>query len=266
MTGNYSKQVMVGARCRRMAFRLCPIDDISLHETLQVVQDLSRTDRFDYVVTPNMDHLQRLYLSGADGELRRIYRGAALSLCDSRILEKILALRGARIQEVIPGSSLTERLFSDVLTPASRILLVGGDDDLIARLRGKFPHLTLQHINPSMGFIHRDAEVENLVQEIGRCGADYIFLAVGSPQQELLASKLSQHLQRGVALCVGASLLFLAEREQRAPRWVQRCACEWAYRLAMNPRRLFKRYLLNFLYLPLISWSFISPFGRVPER
>lgn len=260
---SYGKKVSpAGTPVQRLHFRLCPLDDLSMDTALQVIGSLARNNRFDYVVTPNIDHIQRLYRSGDKSELRAIYRSASLSLCDSRILEKILALTATPVTETIPGSSLTERIFRDLLTPDDRILLVGGDSTLIARLQKLYPALSLRHVNPSMGFIKKPEEVNRLVEEIAGHNADYLFLAVGSPRQELLARLLSRRLKRGVALCVGASLLFLAGSEQRAPVWVQRFCCEWAYRLATNPRRLAGRYLLNFCYLPAIGWSFIRRAGH----
>jgi len=239
---------------------LCPIDPINLDETISAVRGMVADARFHYLVTPNMDHLQRLYCDDTSGVLKDIYRRASLSLCDSRILEKLLRLRGLSIPEVIPGSSLTAELFERELHSEDRIVLVGGSDTVVEKLRLRFPRLQFSHINPSMGFIHQADEVKQLCDRIAETRADFIFLAVGSPQQELLAAHLSERLSRGVALCVGASLLFLSGDERRAPSWLQYLHGEWLYRLLQNPRRLIRRYFSNAIYLPRI---FFALGGRV---
>jgi exopolysaccharide biosynthesis WecB/TagA/CpsF family protein len=75
---------------------------------------------------------------------------------------------------------------------------------------------------------------------------DILLLCVGCPAQELIARLIAQ-LGRptGIALCVGASIDFLTGRQTRAPRWLQKLSLEWAYRLALEPRRLWRRYLVD---------------------
>jgi exopolysaccharide biosynthesis WecB/TagA/CpsF family protein len=72
----------------------------------------------------------------------------------------------------------------------------------------------------------------------------FVFLAVGSPQQEILAAAIAATRRAtGIGLCIGASLEFLAGAARRAPRWVQQAGLEWLYRLGKEPRRLARRYL-----------------------
>jgi exopolysaccharide biosynthesis WecB/TagA/CpsF family protein len=72
------------------------------------------------------------------------------------------------------------------------------------------------------------------------------FLAVGAPRQEMVAQVLAARgIAIGTGLCVGASLDFLAGVERRAPALVQQAGLEWAWRLTQNPRRLWRRYLVD---------------------
>jgi exopolysaccharide biosynthesis WecB/TagA/CpsF family protein len=76
--------------------------------------------------------------------------------------------------------------------------------------------------------------------------ARFVFLAVGSPQQEVLAAAIAATGRAtGIGLCIGASLEFLAGGSRRAPRWMQRCGLEWLFRLCRDPRRLAHRYLIH---------------------
>jgi N-acetylglucosaminyldiphosphoundecaprenol N-acetyl-beta-D-mannosaminyltransferase len=98
-----------------------------------------------------------------------------------------------------------------------------------------------------MGFIMKLEAVEECLHFVEQASPfRFCFLAVGSPQQEMLAALLRQRgIARGLALCVGASLNFLTGTERRAPLWVQKLSLEWLYRLAQNPRRLWVRYLVR---------------------
>jgi len=226
------------------------LDNCTLEEALDKTKYLALSEGSDFIVTPNIDHLTRLVTPNEAKVLQPIYDKASLNLCDSRILEKILKLKGHIVKEVIPGSTLTQKLFDDVLTKVSRVLIVGGNDDVISRLKTKYNTLNLMHYNPPMGFINNPDEVEKTLNTIKESNAQYVFLAVGSPRQEILAKLIKDNdLINGVALCIGASILFLVGEEKRAPKFMQILHLEWAYRMMQDPKRLVKRYFDNFLAL-----------------
>ncbi|ODS23428.1 hypothetical protein AB835_09105 [Candidatus Endobugula sertula] len=149
---------------------------------------------------------------------------------------------------------MTQYLFDHTLTNESKITVVGCTEEGIAKLQKKYSHLTIQHLNPSMGFINQADEVNNLIEQLKQYNAEYIFLAVGSPQQEVFAAQLKQSGLTGVALCIGASINFLVGVEYRAPKWMQVLHLEWFYRMTQDPKRLVKRYTMNAVYLPKILW------------
>lgn len=228
---------------------LVTFDNLTLKQAINQTVALSETTGSDYVVTPNIDHLSRLVTNEAT-KLKPIYDNASLSLCDSRVLEKLLKIKDHSVKEVIPGSTLTQVLFDEVLTPQSNILVVGGNDNVINNLRSKYIKLTINHYNPPMGFMNKPEQVQTTLKHIQNSNAQYVFLAVGSPRQELLAKMIKdQNLINGVALCIGASILFLVGEEKRAPMLLQQLHLEWAYRMMQDPTRLVKRYFDNFLHL-----------------
>jgi exopolysaccharide biosynthesis WecB/TagA/CpsF family protein len=108
-----------------------------------------------------------------------------------------------------------------------------------------------------MGFVRDPQEVEQCLRFIESCSPfRFCFLAVGAPQQEVLAQMLKARGEaRGMALCIGASVNFLTGVERRAPHWMQRIGMEWLFRLALDPARLARRYLVRgprvFSLLPL---------------
>ena len=157
------------------------------------------------------------------------------------------------------GSDLTAAVLESVIKPLDAAVLVGATAEQAQFLRERYSLKALHHIDPPMNFIHDPAAVEACLQQIESMGSfRFCFLAIGSPQQEIIAQKLKERGKvRGLALCIGAAINFLTGIEQRAPRWMQEAGLEWLYRLTKNPRRLWKRYLVRgpkiFLLLPRIE-------------
>lgn len=198
---------------------------------------------FAYVVTPNVDHMVRL--ADADAAVRAAYRAADVTVCDSRVLARTARLAGVTLT-VAPGSDLVALLFERVLVPGDRIILVGGRADDVARLRARYPALDIVHHEPPHG-LRDDAPARAAAADAAVAAAARVtLLAVGSPQQELIAHQMAQRgAARGTALCIGASVDFIVGAQRRAPQLVQRAGLEWAWRLAGNPRRLARRYLMD---------------------
>lgn len=218
-------------------------DDYGLEAFLEVAAHFGQS-RFGFVVTPNVDHLIRCH---DDPLFRSCYARADFVLLDSRFAARLLRLLKRQRLPVCPGSDLTAALLGRIIRPGDRIVLIGADESQVAHLAATYPLTDLHHHNPPMGFIQDAAAVERCLSVVERASPfRFCFLAVGSPQQELLAARLGQRgVARGLALCVGASLNFLTGRERRAPRWLQRLSLEWLYRLAHDPRRLSRRYLVR---------------------
>lgn len=200
--------------------------------------------RFGYVVTPNADHLIRLH---HEPSFRALYADAAYVLLDSRFISQLLHFTQKLSLPVCTGSDLTAKLFSEVITPDDRLVLIGGSDEQAARLRQRYGLKQLAHFNPPMGFIRDPAAVEACLQFIeAHSPFRYCLLAVGAPQQETLAQLLKMRgAARGMALCIGASINFLTGDEQRAPLWMQRSGMEWLFRLTQAPGRMAQRYLVR---------------------
>lgn len=217
------------------------LDAYGLDSFVQTAATFDR-DRFGYVVTPNVDHMIRLRDSI---QFRRLYQAAAYVLLDSRLLARLLWLFRHQDIPVCTGSDLTRVLFERVIETHDRIVLIGASAQQAEMLRQRHGLTGLVHYNPPMGFVHNPKEVERCLEFVEAYSpCRFCLLAVGSPQQELLANALQMRGKaHGLALCVGASIDFLTGVEQRAPLWMQHQGLEWLYRLAQNPARLGQRYL-----------------------
>lgn len=208
----------------------------------------SGQSRFSYIVTPNVDHVVKLR-SATGGRVSpafaEAYDAAALRLCDSRILAALAALCGIRLP-VVPGSDLTAAIFRDVLRPGHRVAIVGGNGQTVARLARLYPGIDfVQHI-PPMGMLAKPEAMKAAEDFVCACNASIILFATGAPQSEILAHRCHGRGEgAGVGLCIGASIDFLLGDQNRAPLWVQKMGFEWAHRLASDPVRLWRRYLIE---------------------
>jgi exopolysaccharide biosynthesis WecB/TagA/CpsF family protein len=218
-------------------------DDYDLESFSAVAAEFGQ-QRYGYVVTPNADHLIRLHESTA---FRNLYDSANYVLLDSRFIAKILHVTRGIDLPVCTGSDLTAKLLTERVRGDDRVVLIGGKEAQASQLRERFGLRQLAHFNPPMGFIRDPAAVETCLDFIeAHSPFRYCMLAVGSPQQEVLAQQLQRRGRaRGLALCIGASIDFLTGIERRAPLWLQRCGMEWSWRLLQAPARMGKRYLVR---------------------
>jgi len=175
------------------------IDDYELREARAIVTAFG-TERFGYVVTPNVDHVIRHY---HDPEFRAMYAQAAYVFLDSHFLAHVIRLLKRRRHRVSPGSDLTAAVISSVIKPNDVVVMVGGSAAQAQELRERFGLKALRHIDPPMNFIRDESAVECCLRAIEESSPfRFCFLAIGSPQQEIIAQKLKERgVARGLALC-----------------------------------------------------------------
>ena len=226
----------------RVNFLDVQFDRLTFHDVKARLQSVSHASRYAYVVTPNVDHVVRIHRE--DG-LLGLYEMADLCLCDSRILWLLARLRGIKLP-LVAGSDLAQALFTDVIRPRDKIAVIGGTTDFIDRLRLKFPAIEFVHHEPPMGLRYKPDALRSAASFVASARPRFAFIAVGSPQQEMIAKEVRNHSGAvGMALCIGAGLEFLTGEQKRAPRLLQAVGLEWAHRLLSNPRRLWRRYLVD---------------------
>jgi exopolysaccharide biosynthesis WecB/TagA/CpsF family protein len=198
---------------------------------------------FKYVVTPNVHHIVRLLENPVT--MQPLYEGAWRVFCDSRVLSRLAWLNGQMLP-VITGSDLTAHLIARAAEQRLTIAIIGPTASACDALVDKYPELSVVVHTPPMGFIESEHEVQKCVEFVVNTQAPLIFLAVGMPQQEILARHIADHPQAGgIGLCIGASIDFITGKQRRAPVWVQKAGMEWLHRLLSDPRRLASRYLIE---------------------
>jgi N-acetylglucosaminyldiphosphoundecaprenol N-acetyl-beta-D-mannosaminyltransferase len=237
---------------KRVFFNGVELCDEPVETILSIIKNYSHVG-FSYIVTPNIDHFCRLDVS-SDDLYKLAYNNADLKVCDSRIVQKLSMFEAESISNVVPGSDLTEKLLESSWARTAKILIVGPVSEDVESIKKKYNLLNVESYSPPMGFIGVEAEVVKCVNLAISSAANIILLAVGSPQQEILAYRLKMapvkvRNKGAIVLCVGASLDFLSGKAKRAPRLMQVLHFEWLHRACSNPRRLVPRYWKNFTWI-----------------
>ncbi|KXB30539.1 N-acetyl-mannosamine transferase [Dechloromonas denitrificans] len=238
------------------------IDSLDMAGSVDVLAYWLRADARTcrYVVTPNVDHVVKLE---TQRPFREAYKDAALVLADGRPVVMASKMFGKPLPGTVPGSDLVPAIFdrfeSDGIDGLSVFLLgaaPGVAERAAAHIHAKWPRVkVIASLSPSFGFEKNDVECEEVCRAIADSGADLLVVGLGAPKQELWVHKYAKQLPVKVALCVGATIDFLAGEKPRAPMWMRKCGVEWLHRAASEPRRLAGRYFKDALVFPQILFK-----------
>jgi len=199
-----------------------------------------------------------------DADLHEAVRGADFTVPDGQPLVWALRLLGNRLPDRVYGPELMERACARAARSGQRFYLYGGRNhgalaELARNLRLRHPGLRIVggHCPPFRP--PTEAEEAAVAQEINRSGADVVWVGIGVPKQEKWMARMRDRLDTPVLVGVGAAFDFHAGLIPQAPDRLQRLGLEWAYRLAQEPRRLWRRYLR---YNPRFVLGFAREYGR----
>jgi len=213
--------------------------------------------RCRFVVTPNADHCVMLQ---ENDRLRQVYADADLVLADG--MPVVLASRLLRrpLPERVAGSDLVPALLdaADRDRPL-RVYLLGGAPHVTKKaaenIRSRWSAVEVVGIDsPPLGFHHDQQQNEAILKRISRVNPDVLVVGLGCPKQEFWVHQHRDFIAARIALCVGATVDFLAGEKRRAPVWMQRSGLEWLHRLAAEPRRMLGRYARNAYIFPQLVW------------
>jgi N-acetylglucosaminyldiphosphoundecaprenol N-acetyl-beta-D-mannosaminyltransferase len=214
-------------------------------------------DRCRYVVTPNCDHV---VLLGEHEGLRSAYRDADLVLVDGMPVVWASRLLRRPVPERVTGADLVPALFdaASAARPLTAYLLgalPGVAERAASRVARQWPHVRITGTySPPFGFERDTAESAAILDRIAAAEPDVLVVGLGAPKQECWVRAHRDRLRAGVALCVGATIDFLAGEKARAPVWMRRCGLEWFHRMLSEPRRLVRRYARDARIFPQLVW------------
>src|SRR5215210_2560082 len=182
-----------------------------------------------------------------DPELRDAVLGSSFTVPDGQPLVWALRALGNELGDRVYGPTLMERSCERAALMGTRFFLYGGRDEaalalLERRLTERFPGLVVAgRLSPPFRPL-TPAEEDAVTQQIDASAADVVWVGIGVPKQEKWMARMRPRLRAPVLVGVGAAFDFHAGLVPQAPEWMQRFGLEWMYRLAHEPRRLWKRY------------------------
>jgi N-acetylglucosaminyldiphosphoundecaprenol N-acetyl-beta-D-mannosaminyltransferase len=225
--------------------RFLGVDFVSM--TLQALvrrlSEGSSTDQsFRYICTPNVDHMVR---SAQNPDAPELYGHAWLNVNDSKILEVLAQFSGLDLP-ACPGSDLSALLLASIIDPSEPVVIIGCSQKVVERVTEIYGLKDVRWYEPPMGLRTNPSAIQAVAAFCVANPARFHFLCVGSPQQEMVAKAVKEMGGgRGIGLCVGASLEFLAGTRKRAPLFMQKARLEWLYRLLSEPKVMWRRYLVE---------------------
>ena len=241
------------------------IDAVDMPQAIDQIIEWARDEDevCRYVVTPNVDHA---VLLRENLQLRNAYGEAAMILADGHPIVWASRLLGKPVPERVPGSDLVPKLFSAIDDAGEKldVFLLGAAPGVAMRasenMRARWPNIrTVGIYSPPMGFERDPGECNYILGRIALSRPDVLIVGLGAPKQECWVHQHHHQIHAKVALCVGATIDFLAGEKHRAPVWIQRVGLEWAHRMCSEPKRLVKRYARDAWIFPqLVMQQWVS--------
>ncbi|ABO68439.1 MULTISPECIES: WecB/TagA/CpsF family glycosyltransferase [Geobacillus] len=195
---------------------------------------------------------EKVIAAGKNDELKQLINTATYQIPDGIGVVLASKLKGGHLASRVTGIDLMERLIARAAEKGYRVFLYGAKEEVVKKakenLEAKYPRLCIAgYMN---GYVNDD---EAVVQAINEANADILFVALGSPRQELWIRAHMDRLNVKVFQGVGGSFDVFAGHVKRAPKLFRTLGLEWLYRLVTDPKR-FKRQLA----LPKFLWKVLT--------
>lgn len=221
------------------------------------------------VFTPNVDHIVKLQ---KDPEFFTSYQSATYRLCDSKIVLLASHFLGTPICEKISGSDLFPAFYQYYADDEDMTIFLLGAAEGVAEEAGRRinekvgRNMVVQAYSPSFGFEKNEQECEAIIEMVNASKSTVLAVGVGAPKQENWISKYKDRFEHAeVIMAIGATIDFEARKVARAPKWASELGLEWVFRILREPKRLWRRYLIDdlpFLWMVMQQkWG-----GRYSQR
>ncbi len=220
---------------------------VSERETINYVLDGVARGRGGWVCPANLDVLRQWRRSA---EVRELVAAADLVVADGMPLVWAGELQGSPLPERVAGSSLILSLTAAAAETGASVFLLGGNpgtaETAVTKLTSLSPQLRIAGtFCPPFGFERDPASVDGIEALLRETAPDIVYVGLGFPKQERLIFELRRRLPSTWFVSCGVSFSFVAGEIPRAPARMQRLGLEWLYRMAQEPKRLFRRYLFQ---------------------
>lgn len=221
------------------------IDIVNWNEALDRVSAWARARESRIVCICNV---HSTVTATQDARFQHVVEQCDMATPDGAPVAWMLRRLGHHGQARINGPDLMWRYCAEAARRGDAIYLYGGAqatlDALVVRLTEAFPGLRLAGVESPPFRTLSEGEDDSTVERINASGAGVVFVSLGCPKQELWMASHRGRV-RAVMIGVGAAFDYHAGKIKRAPVWMQHAGLEWLHRLASEPRRLWRRYLVT---------------------
>jgi N-acetylglucosaminyldiphosphoundecaprenol N-acetyl-beta-D-mannosaminyltransferase len=226
----------------------------------QVIEELIRTIQAGQRGTLCTVNVAILMMMRSSPRLQRFVDSARWTVADGQPLIWASRLTQQPLPERVTGIDLIDQLCARAARENIGVYFLGASDKIVRAtvdvLCARYPGLDVRGY--ADGYFRPD-EAPARARAVAASGAELLFVAMGVPRQEYFIEEQWERLGARVVIGVGGSFDVTAGLRKRAPAFIQRAGLEWAYRVAQEPRRLFKRYLVtNSQFISLMSWAAIT--------
>ena len=223
------------------------LDKLTVADVISVVREGWSTKRGGSIITVNIDIARAI---SKKPELCRLVDAGSLVIADGMPLVWAARAAGTPLPERVCGSSLVFSLSEAAAAADRSVFLLGGaegvPDKAAEVLQGHWPNLRISGTySPPFGFDQTDIGIQRTVAAVAAKAPDLVLVGLGFPRQEQLIEKLREAHPNAWYLACGGGIPMAAGIFRRASPLVQRLGLEWAHRLALEPRRLARRYLCD---------------------
>ncbi|MGI4829990.1 MAG: WecB/TagA/CpsF family glycosyltransferase [Janthinobacterium lividum] len=250
-------ELALSSHALRHAALTCPVLEVPIAVTtmagaIQQVNDWISTATRAHLVTFVNAHMA--VEAQLKPSFRRSLRAMDLNCPDGAPIFWLARKQHGQSVAKIAGPEFMPLFCEQSVALGHRHFLYGGTEgtaeEACAALRKRYPGIQIAgHYCPPFRPLTAP-EREDVVNTINQSEADVVWVCLGCPKQEQWMTDMRDHLQAKVVLAVGQAFDIVAGRTRRAPALLRHCGAEWAYRLAKEPRRLWKRYLVtNMLFI-----------------
>jgi N-acetylglucosaminyldiphosphoundecaprenol N-acetyl-beta-D-mannosaminyltransferase len=234
------------------------IDNVTKEEAIAHIEECINTRKIGHIITPNVDQVIRIE---SDKYFKEIYENAELLLADGTPLVWISRWYKKPIKEKICGSDLVPDLCKLAAQKGYLIFLLGSAEGVAAKaaenLKKNNPGLRVAGVySPPYGFEKDKNEIDKINKMLFNSKADMLFVGMGVPKQDIFIYENMNKYQIPMSFSIGATIDFEAGIQKRAPKWVNHIGMEWLYRLAHDPKRMFKRYIIDDMKIFKLAWRY----------
>jgi len=232
-----------------------PVDCVTMDEAVDWAESVIHGHQPCTVLAVNPEKIIR---AQHDRELLDRLRSADLLIPDGVGVVVAARLLGLGYAERVPGSELMPKLCERAASKGYTVFLFGATTEVnpqaVAVLRDRYPGIRI--VGSQHGYVKVE-EMSALIARINECQPDLLFVALGSPHQELWISRYLPQLKVKVCQGVGGTFDVIAGRVRRAPKFFRSLHLEWFYRLASNPSRLRRQKALPIFAYRILKERFI---------